>query len=474
MRTLEILTSVLLGLSFLRLFWSNRPGWVDALPAVALLAGILQVLLEGYRWQMVPVYLLVLVVFALSLPSLLRNSPPGEPRARKSLPGAIGGVVLTIVAVSLPVLFPIPHGLPPTGPYPVGTFSMALTDSSRHEIYSTDPQALRRIMVQVWYPADPAPGAQLAPWVDHVDIFGPAIAHVLHLPSFFLDHLKYARTNSYLDAPVSNAQSAYPLLLFSHGWTGFRAQNTYQIQELVSHGYIVAALQHTYGAVVTVFPDGTVIPYDPQALPEGAPTDVYNAAANRLVDQWAGDLGFVLDTLTQMNASDTQHGLQGHIDLSRVGVFGHSTGGGATVEFCARDARCKAGLGEDAWLTPVSASVLAQGLRQPFLFLYSEQWSNKSENVALFDQLDSHSDQAVTATILGTKHYDFTDLPLLTPIAAQLGLKGPINGERVMRIVDDYSLSFFNQALLGQPTTLMEAPSAQYPEVMFPPPGPTK
>jgi dienelactone hydrolase len=468
MRPFEILTSALLGLSFLRLFWSHRPRWVEFLPALALLAGILQLLLEGYRWQMLPVDALVLLVFIFSIFSFIRKD------SRKSLPGGIVGLLVSALAVSLPVLFPIPHGLAPTGPYPVGTFSMALTDSSRHEIYSTDPAALRKIMVQVWYPADPAPGTPLAPWVDHVDIFGPAIARVLHLPSFFLDHLKYARTDSYLDAPVSNAQATYPLLLFSHGWTGFRAQNTYQIQELVSHGYIVAAVQHTYGAVVTVFPDGTIVNYDPKALPESAPTDVYDAAANRLVDQWAGDLGFVLDTLTQMNASDTQHGLQGHIDLSRVGVFGHSTGGGATVEFCSRDPRCKAGLGEDAWLTPVSTSVLKQGLRQPFLFLYSEQWSQKTENVALFDQLYAHSDQAVTATILGTKHYDFTDLPLLTPIAAQLGLKGPINGTRVMRIIDAYSLAFFNQALLCQPTVLLDGPSPQYPEVKFPSPGMTQ
>jgi dienelactone hydrolase len=271
-----------------------------------------------------------------------------------------------------------------------------------------------------------------------------------------------------MDAPVSKAQASYPLLLFSHGWTGFRQQNTYQIQELVSHGYIVSAVQHTYGAVVTVFPDGTVIDYNPQALPDGAPTDVYDSAANRLADQWAGDLGFVLDTLTQMNTNDPQHGLQNRIDLEKVGVFGHSTGGGATIEFCARDPRCKAGLGEDAFLTPVSKSVLAAGLRQPFLFLFSEQWSKKTKNVSLFNQLHSHSDQAVSATILGTAHYDFTDLPLLTPIAAQLGLKGPINGKRVMRIVDDYSLSFFNKALLGKPTTLLDGPSKQFPDVRFP------
>jgi len=70
-------------------------------------------------------------------------------------------------------------------------------------------------------------------------------------------------------------------------------------------------------------------------------------------------------------------------------------------------------------------------------------------------------------TILGTSHYDFTDLPMLMPIAAQLGLKSPLNGARVLHIVDDYSLAFFNQYLLGEPTTLQDGPSAQYPEVKY-------
>ena len=469
MRLLEIITSAILGLCFLRLFLARRPRWSDFLPSIGILAVILQLLLEGYRWQMIPVYLLMLVEFLLSLPALLKREQTAKANSWKKTAGGMGGLLLTAAALVLPVLFPIPRGLPPTGPYQVGTFSIALTDNARHEIYSNNPQDPRRIMVQVWYPTDPVPGTPLSPWVDHAEIYGPAISRYLHLPAFFLDHLKYARTNSYVGAPVSKTQAKYPLLLFSHGFPGFRAQNTYQIQELASHGYIVAAVQHTYGAVVTVFPDGTTIPYNPQALPDNVSKADYNAAANRLVNEWAGDLGFVLDTLTLMNQNDTQHGLLGRLDLERVGVFGHSTGGGATVEFCARDARCKAGLGEDAWLTPVSPSVISAGVRQPFLFLYSEQWAYyRSDNEALFKQLYLHSSQATTATIMGTAHYDFTDLPLLTPIAAQIGLKGPINGQRVMMIIDDYSLAFFNKALLGKPSGLLNGPSAQFPEVKFP------
>jgi hypothetical protein len=70
-------------------------------------------------------------------------------------------------------------------------------------------------------------------------------------------------------------------------------------------------------------------------------------------------------------------------------------------------------------------------------------------------------------TIAGTSHLDFTDVPMLTPIAAQLGLKGPLSGPRVLRIVDDYSLAFFDQYLKGQPATLLQPELPAYPEVQF-------
>ena len=121
----------------------------------------------------------------------------------------------------------------------------------------------------------------------------------------------------------------------------------------------------------------------------------------------------------------------------------------------------------DAWMTPVTEETLARGLTKPFLFLFSELWPTE-KNQAVFDRLQQHSSPASrVVTILGTDHYDFSDLPALTPLAPQLGLKGPIQGARVQTIVNAYSLAFFDQLLKGQATTLLDGPSAAYPEVRF-------
>src|SRR6185436_14855541 len=113
--------------------------------------------------------------------------------------------------------------------------------------------------------------------------------------SFFLGHLALVKVPAYKDAKVKVPEQGYPVILFSHGWNGFNAQNTGQALQLASNGYVVIGVQHPYGAVITVFPDGTIALNNPSALPDGVPTDEYETAAHKLVDQWSGDLGFTLD-----------------------------------------------------------------------------------------------------------------------------------------------------------------------------------
>ena len=445
----------------------RRPVYVSGLAPLALVVTVLHLALEGYRWQMLPLYLLVLgACLAAALATRRPGSAVFRRRSWRGI-GLIGMTVLVAAATALPVLLPVPRLPAPSGRYAVGTVTVELVDTTREEIYSGRANEPRRFLIQIWYPAVPEPGARPAPWMENARIVGPAIAEWLHLPRFFLDHLALARTASFTGAPMDRSGAPYPVLVFSHGWGGFRAQNTYQMQELASHGYVVVGMEHTYGAVVTVFADGQVAANNPAALPDGVPDAEYEAAARRLVQQWIGDMAFTLDTLETWNRADPEGRFEEMLSLTSIGVLGHSTGGAAAIEFCANDPRCSGGVAMDAWMTPVTEETLARGLTKPFLFLFSELWPTE-KNQALFDRLQQHSnsgDQVVT--ILGADHYDFSDLPALTPLAPQLGLKGPIQGARVQTIVNAYSLAFFNQLLNGQATTLLDGPSAAYPEVRF-------
>jgi predicted dienelactone hydrolase len=468
MRILEISLAVILAIRF-RLILSSKRRWQNWSSIAALGVLLLHIGLEGYRWQMIPLYALT---FGNALHALWFR--PSARQSGSPLPGlrmSIGTLIMLGIAILPPFLLPIPQTPAPTGPYPVGTFSLMLVDESRPELYSNQSGDVRRIMVQFWYPADlnsmanPKP----APWMENVDIIGPAIASYLELPAYFLNHIKYAASHAYADAMLSSEMDSYPLLIFSHGWSGFRAQNSYQMEELASHGYVVAAPDHTYGSVMTVFPDGEAAPNNPQALPydQDLTANEYHTIANRLVDQWAADLSFILDRLA-LDYSGIPLGMfSGRLDLQHVGALGHSTGGGAIVEFCSRDDRCAAGLGMDTYLKPVSKSVIASGLQQPFLYMFSENWP-KTENMLLFDEFfaNSHA-EGYRMSIANTAHFDFSDLPAFSPLAPALGLKGSLNGDRALEIIRGYSLAFFDQQLRGENSSLLKGPSSGYPEVEF-------
>ncbi len=454
MRSLEIITPLLLVIHVL---WRNpRPTSVRFLPAVALLVILIHFTVEGYRWQMILLYVLTVILAALAFFHVEIKTV-----------GSILTILLLALATAIPALLPVPRIANPSGPYDVGTRIYELIDDSRREIYSGREEA-RRFMIQVWYPSEADSSSERAPWMSEAKVYAPAIASHIGLPSFFLDHLALVKIPSYKESPLAASSKPFPVILFSHGWNGFNAQNTGQALELASHGYVVVGVQHTYGAVVTVFPNGDVALNNPAALPpDETPTDEYEVTAQKLVEQWAGDLGYTLDFMKGEN-EDSSSPFFGKLNLNLVGVYGHSTGGGAAVQFCGTDPRCIALLGMDPFMRPVSYEVINNGVEQPSFFMFSQTWADNTEsrNNELFNRFYPKVEQPRGAiTIDGTAHYDFTDLPLLSPLAPQLGLKGPINGNLVTSIVNDYLLSFFDLTLKGDATDLFDAQTQKYAEV---------
>jgi hypothetical protein len=65
----------------------------------------------------------------------------------------------------------------------------------------------------------------------------------------------------------------------------------------------------------------------------------------------------------------------------------------------------------------------------------------------------------------GMFHLDMTDAPLLAPLVRWPGLSGPLGGERIHRIVNAYSVAFFERHLLGRRAPLLDGSSDAFPEV---------
>ena len=466
MRPLEILILFLVSLAILALYLPLRfkPGWFRFLPGAIVCVTLAHLVLEHYRWQMVPAYLLTAALILLTLPNTLKGTERPPSRGAWAVVAGGLGIFWLLVAAALPILLPVPHLPSPPGRYPIGSIVYDWTDTTRDEIYSADPDDKRELMVQIWYPAVPAAGAQTTlSLIDHWDVAGPAIAQFLKVPSFAVDHLSLVRTHTYPDAPIRNTEAPFPVVIYSHGYLGFRTASFDQVEALASSGYIVVGIDHTYGAMFTVFSDGRVVLNNPAVLPTGD-----QQASEALEAAYAADVRFVMDQLELLNAGRLDARFAGKFDLQRVGLFGHSTGGGAIVWACHLDPRCKAGLAMDGWFEPLPETVVSEPLLQPFMFMKSETKFWEGDNQTRLETLyQGVKEDAIRLTILGTLHQDFSVLPLVTPLSSLLTERGPLEGQRTLQIITDYLLAFFNKYLKDQPTPLLNGPSPDYREVQF-------
>jgi hypothetical protein len=71
-------------------------------------------------------------------------------------------------------------------------------------------------------------------------------------------------------------------------------------------------------------------------------------------------------------------------------------------------------------------------------------------------------------TITGARHFNFTDLAAgFNPAGHLLGVIGPIDGARGLRISADYLAAFFDETLKAQDSSLLHGSPTSYPEVEF-------
>jgi len=123
MQPLEIvvLTTILLALLSLFLPRSRRPRWIAYLPSVAVIAVLVHLIFEGYRWQMIPAYVLVAALFLTTVRHILPGAePPKESSScwRKGLTiaGMVLGLLVLALAVALASLSPVRQLREPTEP----------------------------------------------------------------------------------------------------------------------------------------------------------------------------------------------------------------------------------------------------------------------------------------------------------------------------------------------------------------------
>lgn len=329
-------------------------------------------------------------------------------------------------------------GLPkPTGKYGVGTRTVYVADGGRE------------LAVQVWYPAAGAAGKR-ARYVRVREV----------KPLFW--YWAGIGTNAVQDARGDGGE-AFPVLLFGPMWGGRRTQDTFLAEELASHGYVVAAIDHPGNAARMERRDGTVV----RSVMAGAldhlersSPGAVEAVWNRELAVWVRDEEVVLDALL---AGRSLPGVR--LDGARVGAFGHSFGGAASVALLGRDRRVKAAANLDGW----TFGGIAARTTEPVMFVYEGSAAVRPGGEGVEARMDRDDNAAVDASLRrfggyrgyvgGTQHLDFTDWTLVSPVQ-RLTHTGPIAGERVREITRGLLVGFFDEALKGA-----GAGVPKYPEV---------
>lgn len=370
-----------------------------------------------------------------------------------------------------------PGRLPaPTGGFAVGRVTVRWTDASRVEPLSPT-SGPRELMVDIWYPADSTSGMP----AEYLDVAGfehavGADALQKRLRSAYSAIKTGAvRTHAVNGAPFAHAIKRSPVLIFSPGAGMARELYAAQLEDLASHGYVVAAISHTYDAFAVLFPDGTDIVYSNKRWP-AQPSFEGKANLNQL--EWhADDIRFVLDQINRSNESVAPSlPFAGHLDLGRVGAFGHSFGGVAVACACQGDQRIKACLNQDGenGMTPFYLDARGRGIDQPFMFIersprttpateeeLAEMKVTRSQGNEIFARLKAYRNRVLKSTGMTyhvilqsstTTHMDFSDLPILsasTDEEADTHL-------RIMALVRDYTRAFFDKYLKRAPAPLLD------------------
>lgn len=177
------------------------------------------------------------------------------------------------------------------GPFPVGVTTWALPDGTP---------------VEIWYPA--VAGTTGTTSYDLRDYTPDFLAPLLVNAADTTFEFEASR-----DAEAS-VEGPFPLVVFSHGFTGMRVQSTFLTAHLASYGMVVAA-------------------------PDHASRDLRNVLGGVASGDQAEAVAELVAMIDLASAPpDAVSGLARALDITRVALLGHSAGG-ASVQGAANDPR---------------------------------------------------------------------------------------------------------------------------------------
>ena len=383
----------------------------------------------------------------------------------------------------------------PSGPFGVGRVGFDWIDPNRVGDMAEDRGVHSELMVYIWYPTE-ATGKEVkgtlfpgAKQIDSAPDFSAYLKAKLFGGNWPLVVSGEIISHALENAPITKHPKIFPVILFSPGANGTSFQYSSAIEDLVSHGYVVAAIEHTSEVFGVEFSDGKIHIYSATRIPQqsvpqpGATKEEYEAKLEawyrHCVDVRAADESFVLDKLIELNKAADGSQFSQRLDLAHVAAVGHSRGGWSSIVACRRDGRIKACVNEEGNAggqgldypgapTPKQpvmyveiSPVLKPGTTQndwivlKQLNLTAEQWVQQwHETVNKEFNAFPAGGYFVQLTVPGLEHYSFSDEVFLR--AAQDGAKEKQEmALHDLRLTEDITRAFLDEVLKKQRQTTL-------------------
>jgi pimeloyl-ACP methyl ester carboxylesterase len=287
-------------------------------------------------------------------------------------------------------------------------------------------------------------------------------------------------SKSFIDAPVASGESRYPVILMSHGDGGNPLIYSTTAEYLASQGSIVVGISHTYNADFTIFKDGSVVP----GVTEGSAGALLDSSkmtfndylsnfrvGSALSEFYSRDASSALDQLELLNASDNL--FNDRMDLTRVGMFGHSFGGSHSFAALLRDSRIDAAADLDG---TIFSDAFAEGAPRPFLVISEPTDTLEAQQAEAFAAAGFSDEEVATlaaqsfssrrafeassrafyVTAKKFLHSNFSDAGILAPLGfPQDNISTEIAPDVALDISNRLLSEFFDQELSGQRSTLL-------------------
>jgi hypothetical protein len=380
----------------------RRPIWVGAFPMFAFLFAIIHVAGEGSRWQMVPIYIVVLSTFGAALIRAFRTGDVVLDGSGLSRGTGVLIIALAVISLTAGTAFPVFELPPPAGDYVVGVREVSLQNT---------------MTARVYFPSDGPVGTRSNLGMSDLEEYRTYLETAYGLPQLVLSHLTRVKTHAYPDTELSRELPRYRVLLVQPERDRPSARITGLVEELASHGFVVIVTSSTAASET-----------------EGSPIDLERVA----------------DQLESIDPNGPAAWLADRLDLGRIGIFGFDTAGQTVVEACEG--------GTFRACAAIGASVSPESSGAPFLYLRPEE----TEAVALSDVKAT----TYITSVRGLRSDNFGDDAFVSPLMPALGDFGSIDPDRASHITSVYLGAFFNKHLTrGTVEPVLDAPSPDYPEV---------